>query len=128
MAMLGFLRKRVKKVEIPPNPNEGLFHQVWERKRLPGPGAMNYAYETLALAPFPVAGPSVATRTPLRVTQGQQAYVRHTVGISGAGGTQAGQVMSAPLFDPTLGTGNGLTSPVGLPYNRHGILPAGSVY
>lgn len=123
---LGFLRKRTKKIEIPPDPNEGLFHQVWGRKRLPGPGAMNYALESLALAPFPVSGPTVAVRQPRMVTQAPQEYVMQAVMIAGVP-TQAGQILAQPLYDPALGTANGMQATSRLPYERHGIQPAGSI-
>jgi len=124
---LGFLKRRVKQVEIPPGADPLLFHQSWERKRLPGPGAMNYAYESQALAPFPVAGPTIAVRQPRAVFQGQQSMVLQSVSIAGVP-TQAGQVLAQPLFDPQTGTATGLQPQNPLPYQKHGIQPAGSIF
>lgn len=72
----------------------------WVRKRLPGPGAMNYAYDSLALSETTPIGPGVrqrqfwaTTQTPLFVGE----MMRPT---SGYGGVAHGQAVSQPLFDP----------------------------
>lgn len=72
----------------------------WVQKQLNGPGAMNYAFETLALNKSTAIGPGVRQRqfwatvaTPLFVeTMGRP--------TSGYGGVAQGQVLSQPLFDP----------------------------
>lgn len=95
-----FGRKKKVSVKIPASGGELPFQQVWKRKRLPGPGSGNYAFETLGLAAFTPSGPSVATRTPINpLAGGDQLYVMQAVGVDGIP-TVAGQVISQPLFDP----------------------------
>ena len=65
----------------------------------PTPGAMAYAYESLALVPYPPSGPSVATRTPIRPTS-KPMYVMQSVPLAGYGGIVAGQMITQPLFNP----------------------------
>lgn len=71
----------------------------------PSPGAMAYAYEVLALPQFPPSGPTVATRRPINPTS-KPMYVLQAVpavSVSGFGGTVAGQLALAPLFNPYQG-------------------------
>lgn len=77
------------------------YKMVWERKTLPGPGAMNYAYESLALPPqSPISG-AVAQRMQLRPTA-QQVY-KYQDGIMIGVPMVAGQVIMQPLYDPAVG-------------------------
>lgn len=77
------------------------FQMVWEQKTLPGPGAMNYAYESLALAPqSPISG-AVNNRQQLRPTaipnyKFQDGYM---IGVP----MVAGQMVMQPLYDPNMG-------------------------
>jgi hypothetical protein len=86
--------------------NENRFTQImidgytWVQKRLNGPGAMNYAFDSLALAESTSIGAGIAQRQywasvarPLFTDQ----VFRPT---SGYGGVIQGQVIYQPLFDP----------------------------
>lgn len=102
-----FAPKR-KPVQGPPNVNEraGSFHIVYERKRMPDPGAQNYAYESLALLQFAPSGPSVAACQQIEPTEGQLYFAQgwRVAGIP----TIAGQIITQPLYDPDA-PGSGFT-------------------
>ena len=98
--------------------NKGRFSDVfkaflhWERKRLPTPGAMNYALESLGLPEYNVIGAGVGPRAYLMKTQPQQQYVPiNAVLTNGLGGVVAGQIALQGLYDPNTGTFAG--SPIG---------------
>lgn len=98
-----FRRKRAKVVEIPRDPPPGSYQGVWEKKRQPSPGAQAFAWETLSLAQFTPAGPSITVRQGFRVLSGaDQPYVGQAVSLEGVP-TTAGQVVGQPLFDPENG-------------------------
>jgi len=80
----------------------------------PSPGAQAYAYESYALPPFPVSGPTIATRTPIRPTTSPM-YVLQSIPIASYGGTVAGQMVAQPLFNP-YGVGYSNAPPQGLSY------------
>lgn len=107
--MFGFFRKRRKVVEIPRDPPEGLYQGVWEKKRQPSPGAQAFAWETLSLAQFVPAGPSITVRQGIRPLAGtEQPYVGQAVNLDGVP-TTAGQMVGQPLYDPNNGyVGSGL--------------------
>ena len=88
------------------------FHQVWEKKRLPGPGVQNYAYETLALPPFTPIGPGVGIETQI-VPFEEPMYAYQAVPVQGIG-TVAGTFQLQPLFDPAVGY-SGPISPFVMP-------------
>lgn len=72
----------------------------WVQKRLNGPGAMNYAFDSLALAESTPIGPGVRQRQ-FWVTQPVPLFVdAMSRPISGYGGVAQGQMISQPLFDP----------------------------
>lgn len=78
----------------------GTFRVGYERTPAPDPGTGYYAYTSLALMEFPPSGPSVTTRKPIIPTSSPM-YVGfgvQTVGMP----LVAGQIFSAPLFDPNL--------------------------
>lgn len=80
------------------------YHQAWERKELPGPGAMAYAWETLGLAPLTPIGRGIVAYLAVRAV-GPQVYMPFksitVVGIP----TMAGQMALQPLYDPETGYG-----------------------
>lgn len=126
--MLSLFRKKSKRTVVPIAADKGpWFHAVWVRKMLPDPGAQNYAYETLALAPMTPIGPGIATRRPLFPPMNSpQPYVTQQgvlVGIP----TTAGQIYGAPLYNPGVGFSapNGAYES-GSPYPIYPILPAGA--
>jgi len=98
-----FNRRKEKIVEIPRDPPEGLYQGVWEKKRMPSPGAQAYAWETLGLAPFTPIGPAVTTRVGIHPLPGTpQPVSLQAVPLDGIP-TTAGQVIGQPLFDPASG-------------------------
>ncbi len=124
--MFGWFKKKGR-VVIPRHAADSGYRQVWQRKRLPGPGAMNMAFETLQLAQFPVSGPSIAVRDKMSVIQPQQLAVEKSVSIAGIP-TTAGQVLGQPLFDPKSGMGIGVQPMNNVPYDKKGIAPAGAIW
>jgi len=73
----------------------------FERKSLPGPGAMNYAYMSLALPPqSPISG-AVAQRAQLRPTA--TPMYKYQTGLVIGVPTVSGQMIMQPLFDPDAG-------------------------
>lgn len=120
--------KKGARVNIPASSAPSLFGLVWERKRQPSPGAMQYAYESLALAPTTPIGAGVAVRRPLAVDQGEQLYVGQSVPVQGIP-TVAGTVVTQPLFVPDSGVGI-LRSGMGIgnnPYPKFDTLPVGAL-
>lgn len=92
---------------------------VFRRKELPSPGAMNYAYETLALAPQSEISGAVAQRQQLSLFAAQ-VYKYQDIPLQGIG-LVSGQVIGQPLFDPA----SGYTE---LPFNgAHGDLMANNI-
>lgn len=86
----------------------GTFHQVWEEKQLPGPGAQNFAYESLALPEFTPVGPGVGIRQQI-VPLEEPLYVYQAVIPQGIP-IVAGTVVMQPLFDPR--SDNGFPAPI----------------
>lgn len=74
------------------------FH--WVRKRLSGPGAMNYAFDSLALAESTPIGPGVAQRQFWATISPPLFVAEMARPVSGYGGVIQGQVLSQPLFNP----------------------------
>lgn len=75
---------------------------VYEKKRLPGPGTNNYAFELLGLVEFSPIGPSEHNRLQWNVVQPQPLYTgAQSLWLQGFGGLSQGTVYSAPLVDPT---------------------------
>lgn len=85
------------------------FKMAWERKPLPGPGAMNYAYESLALPPQSAISGAVAQRNFLAVVK-PNIYKFQDVLLNGIP-MVAGQTILQPLYDPESGYVNG--APIG---------------
>jgi hypothetical protein len=105
----------------------GWFHMFWERQPMPDPGAMNYSYESLGLAPFTPIGPSVTTRQPINpISERPLPYYNKAVVLNGIP-TTSGTMVLSPLYDPNAGYTN-MVTPLGvLPFDKHGQLPAGEV-
>lgn len=72
----------------------------WTRKRLPGPGALNYAFDNLALFEIPPSGPSFGVQNMFRPLEKPLFMTNLQVVINGIGGLVQGQALSQPLFDP----------------------------
>lgn len=77
---------------------DGLYHQTWERKRMPSPGAPAYAWETLGLVLFSPIGPSVVARQQ-RYNLGPSSLYQKAVPITGLP-TVTGTLVHAPLVNP----------------------------
>lgn len=108
------------------------FRMIWERKTLPGPGAMNFAYESLALAAESPIDGAVAQRQQLKVFAPQIYQFQH-VPIAGVP-IVSGQVIMQALYDPVSGYVNG--SPPGvselvaenIPVERYSPIPNNSPF
>lgn len=74
---------------------------TYEKKRLPGPGTQNYAYENLGLVEFSPIGAGVANRGQLNIVQPQPQYASLTVWLQGVGGLSMGTIYGTPLIDPS---------------------------
>lgn len=73
----------------------------WKRKRLPTPGAMNYAFESLGLVEFTPIGDGIGNRHQYQITQPPQVYINGiATWTDGLGGIIAGQAIMQPLIDP----------------------------
>lgn len=126
--MFGIFKRR-RKVQEPlvrgSPPPKGMFNPIWERKRLPGPGAMNYAYEGLSLAAQSPIGPGVRTRTPIIPFAQIPTEAPHMVTLAGLP-TVSGQLVKAPLYDPDNGGyGPPLIGTPPMPFPHYDIAPAG---
>lgn len=130
--MFSFLKRkrRASIVVQEAEPISAAFENVWVRKRMPDPGAQNYAFESEMLPLQTPIGAGVAVRHPTRPIQnGAQPYfpVQHT-SLQGFGQV-SGALVSQPLFNPRFPV-YGAVSPmtnndVG---HRAEILPAGSAF
>lgn len=80
---------------------------TYERKRLPGPGAQNYAYELLGLVEFSPIGPAERNRLQWQVVQPSPQYAGFDLYLQGVGGLSQGTMYSAPLIDPSSPYGSG---------------------
>jgi len=86
------------------------FRLAWEKKNPPDPGTGIYAYETYGLPQFPVAGPSIVVREPLKTFASPSYYGVQLVPLSGIP-TVAGQVIASPLYNPDQGFVNAIPPP-----------------
>jgi hypothetical protein len=78
------------------------YKAVWVEKELPSPRAMNFAYESLALAPeSPISG-AVAQRQQLSHFSAGQLYQFQTAWMDGIP-TISGNIIGQPLYDPQSG-------------------------
>lgn len=86
--------------------NAGRFTQImidgytWVRKRLGTPGAMNYAFDSLALAESTAIGAGIRQRQFWATVQAPLFIENLSRPTSGYGGLVQGQIYSQPLFDP----------------------------
>lgn len=80
--------------------NPGTFHIVYERKAQPDFGALEYAYESLALPPMPPMGAGVGWSRPMveAYPRTDQLSVAHTVLPAGIPQT-AGFIYGQPMID-----------------------------
>jgi hypothetical protein len=70
----------------------------WIRGKVPGPGALEFAYQRAHFDPFVTAiGAGTATGQ-LQVHENNPLYVLHSVTTVDIGGTQSGQIVSQPLL------------------------------
>ncbi len=79
-----------------------IMHQgyTWVRKALAGPGAMNYAFDSLELAESTPIGPGIRQRQFWNKTQAPLFVDSMMRPVSGYGGVAQGQMISQPLLDP----------------------------
>jgi hypothetical protein len=81
------------------NPN---WRFTYERKRLPDPGAQNYAYENLGLVEFSPIGAAESNRGQFRSLQPPTAYAYLSAWLQGVGGLSQGTIYGQPLIAPQL--------------------------
>lgn len=89
----------------------GAFTYHWVNKEQPTPGALSYAFESLALPEFSPIGPGVHPKnlTLRNATQQPQSYIpNQAVPIAGYGGVLAGTVIMQPLYDPASNSFGGV--------------------
>lgn len=72
----------------------------WTRKRLNGPGALNYAFDRQSLFEIPPSGPSFGVQNMFKPMEPPLFMQNLQVVINGLGGLVLGQTLSQPLFDP----------------------------
>lgn len=91
---------------------DGFMEYAWVRKKMPDPGALSYAFETLDLPLQTVIGPAIAVRYPTKpIQQGAQPYYpRQQVALQGFG-TVSGGIVSQPLYNPEYAAFSGLPIP-----------------
>lgn len=87
--------------------NPGTYRAVWEQKRLPDPGAQNFAWETLGLFQLAPSGPTVTNRDAI-VPLSTPMYAYQSGMLLGTPLT-AGQIVGQPLYDPNSGYTNTLS-------------------
>jgi len=84
----------------------GTFHMAFERKMQPDPGgALDYAYESLALEQYSPIGPGTAVRQQIRPTQPGGLWQSTNQVWQNGVPTTAGQIAFAPLVDPAQNGG-----------------------
>lgn len=86
-------RRKVNSVKTVPG-----FRNAWGERAMPSPGAMNYAYLTLALVPFAPSGPTGLPRSQIRAFA-PQLYNAQAVIVAGIP-TVSGQLVHQPLTNP----------------------------
>ena len=79
---------------------KGDYSHSYVEKRLPGPGARNYAFESLGLVEFSPIGPSTVNRQQFRTCTPVTLTVAQTALTNNLGGVVAGQFSMQPLYNP----------------------------
>jgi hypothetical protein len=92
------------------------YHQAWEFRPLPGAGANQWAWETLALPMYSPIGWGVRNRRQFFTNNGQSMVAVQGVTLAPLGGTPiegtlTGQFVTAPLLDVTQAEASGMQSP-----------------
>lgn len=81
-----------------PNTRFNPFYKfTYERKRLPSPGAQNYAYETLGLVEFSPIGPAEMNRLQWQIVAPPPMYAGLGFWMQGIGGVNQGTIYGYPL-------------------------------
>jgi len=112
MSLRIFHRKRTATEKKRLGVNDG-YHLTWEKKPLPGMGAMQYAWETYGLPPYARFGfGNIWVQNPLRETF-PASYTFQNVGVVGIppAGQFQGQFTTQPLMDPTSAELAGIVLP-----------------
>lgn len=92
------------------------YHQAWEYRPLPGAGANQWAWETLALPMYTPIGTGVRQQRQFRVNAGGvmvavQGMTIAPLGGSPIGGDLTGQFVTQPLLDIQQAEGAGIQTP-----------------
>lgn len=80
----------------------GPYHAKWRDTAQPTPGAMSYAYDTLALPPFDLIWTGVLVTNKPSALPGTPVLANQAVKLQGLPLT-AGMIYGQPLFDPNAG-------------------------
>ena len=86
-------------------------HIAFERRELPGAGALQYAFETLALPMYTPIGWGVANKSEIRTSDSSPTvYQQQTIGIESLAynGNLSGQFVQEPLVNTNDATNAGL--------------------
>lgn len=81
--------------------------QHWVKKEQPTPGALAYAYETLALPEFGIVDSGIGSSYFFKLFQTPSYQYNKSVPITGLGGIVAGTIVSSPLYNPANNTFGG---------------------
>jgi len=97
---------------------------VWERRKLPDAGAMQYAFDTYGTVTYDRALGDGATffRRPLHATF-PALWVNNQWPIQDAGAVIQGQIATQPLLDPNSAVAIGAITPDSVPPEAYNILP-----
>ena len=88
-------------------------HIAFEKRFLPEAGALQYAYETLALPMYSPSGPSVVNKAEILAVGSPILYQTQAIGIESLAynGYLSGQFTSEPLIDLSAAIESGLIVP-----------------
>lgn len=91
------------------------YHQAWEFRPLPGAGANQWAWETLALPMYTPIGAGTRNKRQFFTNMGTMVAVQGVVltDLAGApvGGDLTGQFVTQPLLDVTQAEASGIQTP-----------------
>lgn len=106
-----------------PDPN---YEIAYERKRLPDPGAGNFALESHQLFPLTPIGPGVPHDRSIKPATGSPQMISMPTLVDAGIPTVSGGITSSPLFNPQTGVYQSQFEPPNpLPFGFHDVQPAG---
>lgn len=101
---------------------------TWERKTMPSPGAMNYAWETYGLPAYGRDGRGNIHVERQSYVSGPANYVFQSVGVVGVppAGILQGQFVTQPLMDPDAAVASGFVLPGALLNSAPNVIDKGA--